>query len=121
MKPDLDWLMVSASAFAKLSLGGSVGEGGKNSAPDVRRVVIRLQFLGRLGQDVDLNTLGATIHQFQRDAAGMKYGDGRIDAGGKTLKALNAQMTGLLTDPSTDDPAVTPDLPTPTPDFPTPT
>jgi hypothetical protein len=114
--------MASAGAFGKLSLVGPVGVGASNAAPDVRRVVIRLQFLGRLGtEQVDLSSLGAAIQQFQRDAAGMKYGDSRIDPGGKTLKALNAQMTGLLTDPADDDPAAAHDHPTPTPTTPTPT
>lgn len=77
-------------------ISGSVGKGGKNSAPDVRVVQDLINsHLGKITPiqrlvvdgDVGKKTIAA-IEEFQRRVVGMRRVDGRVDVGGKTMKAL---------------------------------
>jgi len=73
----------------------SVGQGGVNHADDVRIVQELLNRHRRSGQarlDVD-GRCGpltiAAIRDFQQAVVGLRTPDGRVDPGGKTIKALN--------------------------------
>ena len=76
-------------------ISGSVGSGGKNNKQDTLAVQQRLNDLmhpPRVSLAVD-GVVGPKtirmIRDFQKGAAGFKYGDGRVDPNGKTLAAMN--------------------------------
>ena len=112
-----------------LQLGGSVGQGGDNKPPDVMVVRTRLQMLrfldanpagAQAGADGGLDSLIAAIKRYQSEVLGFSRPDGRVDPGGKTLRALDAwraaSSTGSPT--ATHGPAgsTTPATETETPD-----
>jgi len=78
-------------------IGGSVGQNGVNAEADVLLVQQRLNRhiealgLARVKEDGKngVETVGA-IRKFQADRLGMKTPDGRVDAGGRTWRALDA-------------------------------
>ena len=90
-----------------LALGGSVGNGGKNDPGDIAAVIVRLKALGRLEVPTDPATLTAAIYAAQKQLAGMKKGDGVIDATGKTIDALNEAWSAKQK-PANADPAPAP-------------
>ena len=90
-----------------LVLGGSVGNGGNNDPGDIAAVIIRLKALGRLEVPTDPAALSAAIYAAQKQLAGMKKGDGVIDASGKTINALNEAWADKQK-PAKDDPAPAP-------------
>lgn len=87
----------SQAPSAQGSLSGSVGEGGKNRDPDVRRVQALLnEHVAELGLpelavdgDAGDKTIRA-IRRYQQAICGIAAPDGRIDVGGRTWKALTA-------------------------------
>jgi hypothetical protein len=87
-------------AAMTVTLAGSVGKGGANAAADVQAVRMRLISLGYPPVSSSEADLAAAIARFQAAEAQVRP-DGRVDPGGRTLRALNR--------------GVTPPTPTPTP------
>jgi hypothetical protein len=75
--------IATATAVASGQIGGSVGRGGKNSPLDMAVVRELLRAAGYADPD-----LGAAIERYQREVAGLRRPDGRVDPGGRTLRAL---------------------------------
>jgi hypothetical protein len=75
--------VATATTVALGQIGGSVGRGGKNHPFDVAVVRELLRAAGYADPD-----LGAAIERYQREVAGMRRPDGRVDPGGRTLTAL---------------------------------
>lgn len=102
----LGFLDDSVAASREVDLSGSVGRGGKNRRADVSAVQSRLRWLGFLGvrepsgpvaQDAGdripeeaLPETIAAIERYQALVLRFSRADGRVDAGGKTERALNA-------------------------------
>ena len=104
--------IATATAVASGQIGGSVGRGGKNSPLDVAVVRELLRAAGYTAPD-----LGAAIERYQREVAGLRRPDGRVDPGGRTLKALHGASVpsvGPAPDAAGAGGATTP--PTTTPD-----
>jgi hypothetical protein len=76
------------AAALELQLGGTVGKGGENRADDVQAVSTRLTSLGYPPAGASAEDLGAAIARFQSEEAHVRP-DGRVDPGGRTLRALN--------------------------------
>jgi hypothetical protein len=81
--------MGSIDAAQKLEIQGSVGRGGKNRPEDVAGVRDRLAALGYPAAD-GIAELAAAISRYQAEVVGLKHPDGRVDVGGRTVKALAA-------------------------------
>ena len=75
--------VATATAIASGQIGGSVGRGGKNNPLDVAVVRELLRAAGYADPG-----LGAAIERYQREVAGLRRPDGRVDPGGRTLTAL---------------------------------
>src|SRR3989442_323815 len=91
------------------AIGGSVGHKGKNDPVDV--AIVR-GLLNAAGFD-DPET-GAAIERYQREKLGWPSADGRVDPGGKTLRALHGQHGAPASGGATPAPS-TPAEPAPTP------
>jgi hypothetical protein len=80
-----------AAVAGPIEIGKSVGAGGKNEPTDVKAIGDRLKALGFLeGGETDVDAVTVGIRRYQADALGWPKQDGRVDPGGKTLRALNA-------------------------------
>ncbi len=92
----------AASAGPKLGIRGSVGAGGDNHMEDVVLVTTllndKLQERKRdrlpINSDGSFSRLHAEIQSFQRDVLGLR-GDGRVDPGGATMRALQSKGLGI--------------------------
>ena len=98
-----------------ISLTGSVGSGGKNAPADVEVVRQRLVLLGfapetapapapsdGTADEHDLKALAAAIERFQSARVKLPRPDGRVDPGGRTLRALNLQADPKAKAPDTE-------------------
>lgn len=83
------------------NLGGSVGKGGANAAADVKMVQQKLKAFATMpdGKAFDVKVDGKNsksledaITAFQKKVAGMGRGDGLVEPGGKTWRALNSPV-----------------------------
>jgi hypothetical protein len=102
---------LAKSFVGPISIASSVGRGGRNDPEDIAAVHRRLALYGYLpleGAPV-IDELVAAIERFQTERAGFTTPDGRVDPGGKTLRALNGETPAR---PSDVDPA-TPETPRP--------
>lgn len=82
--------------MAMLSIKGSVGKGGKNATKDV---IVVQRLLNKYSAKAGFSKLAEdgqsgpktveAIKKFQTKVAGFKSGDGRVDPGQNTIKALN--------------------------------
>lgn len=103
---------------SSISIGSSVGKGGGNAAADVRTVQARLNALmppgrTRLAVDGKCGPLTiAAIREFQTVVCGMRWPDGRVDPGGKTISALSDEGASRTTNaPGPHSPAGAPTTP----------
>lgn len=112
-------MAVTSSIF----INRSVGNGGANSADDVRTIQARLNEVmppGKARLTVDGKcgplTIGA-IREFQTVACGMRWPDGRVDPGGKTITALSDEAASRAGNaPGPHSPAGVPMTPAGAPD-----
>jgi hypothetical protein len=85
-------------AFSPVRIAKPVGRGAKYDAEDVQAVRRRLILLGFAppapegpGEEAEIAALAAAIERFQREHMGLSSPDGRVDPGGRTLRALNLE------------------------------
>lgn len=95
------------------SLSGSVGKGGANAAADVKLVQQKLKTFAAMpdGKSFDVKvdgkntkTLEDAIAEFQKRVVGMSRGDGLVEPGGKTWRALNGPVPAPPPAPKAADP-----------------
>lgn len=97
------------------NLSGSVGKNGANSPSDVlivqrliNQCIHLIQTLAPLREDGRCGVLTINaITQFQRRIVKLKFPDGRVDPGGRTLKALNGPAFRKVSVPKSASPRTT--------------
>ncbi|MBE9129619.1 MULTISPECIES: hypothetical protein [unclassified Coleofasciculus] len=136
MSKGVEVVVDALKSVTTIKLEGSVGRGGKNKTTDVVTIQQRLSGLGFLTNDASaaerptsetkesipedsLSATIAAIEHYQSEVVKLSSPDGRVDPGGKTLKALSA-WTKATEDEQEVTPKPEPETPSPTTDQPSP-
>src|SRR4051812_11431725 len=100
----------TAPAAGPLTIGASVGRAGKNDPGDVAAIARALNDAGYGDPGTDIDALATAIARFQADKVKIRP-DGRVDPGGRTIKALQAPTASTAPMPATAAAAPAPATP----------